>query len=117
MKDSYNSIYQIIKILKENRIYSFVSVLKSMRKNNKRLSFGQEGLTLVFDFPIYSNVLDILNKLDLVVMKFKGKVYMTKDSRILKENFIKINNEFNDINFKKLRKKSLFNFSSINLKG
>ena len=46
-------------------------------------------------------------------MKFKGKVYMTKDSRILKENFIKINNEFNDINFKKLRKKNLFNFSSI----
>ena len=113
MKDSYNSIYQILKILKENRIYSFVSVLKSMSKNNKKLSFGQKGLTLVFDFPIYPNVLNILNKLDLVVMKFKGKVYMTKDSRILKENFIKINNEFNDINFKKLRKKNLFNFSSI----
>ena len=52
--NSYNSIFQILKILKENKIYSFVSVLKSMGRNNKRLSFGQKGYTLVFDFPIYS---------------------------------------------------------------
>ena len=51
-----------------------------------RLSFGQKGYTLVFDFPIYSNVLDVLNKIDLIVLKNKIE-YMTKDSRISKENF------------------------------
>ncbi len=111
--NSYNSIFQILKILKENKIYSFVSVLKSMGKNNKKLSFGQKGYTLVFDFPIYSNVLDVLNKIDLIVHKNKGRVYLTKDSRISKENFIKINKEFGNSDFKKLRKKCNFYFNSV----
>lgn len=112
LKNSYDSIYQILKTLNENKIYSFVSVLKSMGKNNRRLSFGQKGFTLVFDFPIYSNVLEVLNKIDLIVLKNKGKVYLTKDSRISKENFLKINREFKDFNFYKLRKKSNFCFKS-----
>ena len=33
--NSYNSISEILKNLKENKIYSFVSVLKSMGRNNK----------------------------------------------------------------------------------
>tara|TARA_B100000676_G_C18031383_1_gene818928 strand:+ start:393 stop:1694 length:1302 start_codon:yes stop_codon:yes gene_type:complete len=111
--NSYSSIYQILKILKENKIYSFVSVLKSMGKNNKRLSFGQKGFTLVFDFPLYPKVIDVLDKLDLVILKNRGKVYMTKDSRISKENFEKINREFKDNNFNKLRKKNKFFFSSM----
>ncbi len=111
--NSYNSIFQILKILKENKIYSFVSVLKSMGKNNKRLSFGQKGYTLVFDFPIYSNVLDVLNKIDLIVLNDKGRVYMTKDSRISKENFLKINKEFRNSDFKKLRKKYNLYFNSL----
>ena len=111
--NSYNSIYQILKILKENKIYSFVSVLKSMGRNNKRLSFGQKGYTLVFDFPIYSNVLDVLNKIDLIVLNSKGRIYMTKDSRILKENFLKINREFRNSDFRKLRKKHNFCFNSL----
>ena len=111
--NSYKSIFQILKILKENKIYSFVSVLKSMGRNNKRLSFGQKGFTLVFDFPIYSNVLDVLNKIDLIVLKNKGRVYMTKDSRISKENFIKINKEFRNSDFIKLRKKNNFYFNSV----
>ena len=110
---SYKSIFQILKILKENKIYSFVSVLKSMGRNNKRLSFGQKGFTLVFDFPIYPNILDILNKIDLIVLKNKGKVYMTKDSRITKENFKKINKEFRNFDFIKLRKKNNFCFRSV----
>ena len=110
--NSYNSIFQILKILKENKIYSFVSVLKSMGRNNKRLSFGQKVI-LVFDFPIYSNLLDVLNKIDLIVLKNKGRVYMTKDSRISKKNFLKINKEFRNSDFKKLRKKYNFCFNSL----
>ena len=84
-----------------------------MGKNNKKLSFGQKGFTLVFDFPIYSKVFDVLDKLDLVVLKNKGKIYMTKDSRISKENFKRINIEFKDSNFNRLRKKNKFFFSSM----
>jgi len=113
VKNSYKSIYQILKILKKNKIYSFVSVLKSMGKNDKLLSFGQKGFTLVFDFPIYPKVLDVLFKLDKVVLKNKGKVYLTKDSRISRENFNKINKEFKNIRFKKFRDKVKNCFNSV----
>ncbi len=113
VKNSYKSIYQILKILKKNKIYSFVSVLKSMGKNDKLLSFGQKGFTLVFDFPIYPKIFDVLFKLDMVVLKNKGKVYLTKDSRISHENFNKINKEFKNIGFKKFRDKVKNYFNSV----
>ena len=84
-----------------------------MSNNSKRLSFGQKGFTLVFDFPIYPKVFDVLDKLDLVILKNKGKIYLTKDSRISKENFKNINKEFKDYNLKKIRKQNIFFFSSI----
>ena len=55
----------------------------------------------------------MLNKIDLIVLKNKGRVYMTKDSRISKENFLKINKEFRNSDFKKLRKKYNFCFNSL----
>jgi hypothetical protein len=70
----------------------------------------------VFDFPIYSNVFDVLNKIDLIVLNYKGRVYMTKDSRISRENFLKINKEFRNPNFKKLRKKIIFTLIHCSLK-
>ena len=114
--NSYKSIYEILKILKKNKIYSFVSVLKSMRKNNNFLSFGQKGFTLVFDFPIYSGVHSVLNKIDNVVLNYKGKIYLSKDSRVSKEKFSKINNEFDNKAFKSFRKKINYHFSSIQSK-
>ena len=84
-----------------------------MGRNNKRLSFGQNGYTLVFDFPIYSNVLDVLNKIDLIVLMNKGRVYMTKDSTYIKRKFLKINKEFRNSDFKKLRKKYNYCFNSL----
>jgi|TARA_B110000027_G_C16120355_1_gene302500 hypothetical protein len=114
--NSYKSIYEILKILKKNKIYSFVSVLKSMRKNNNFLSFGQKGFTLVFDFPIYSGVHSVLTKIDNIVLNYKGKIYLSKDSRVSKEKFSKINNEFDNKAFKSFRKKINYHFSSIQSK-
>jgi hypothetical protein len=116
LTNSYKSIYEILKILKENKIYSFVSVLKSMRKNNNFLSFGQKGFTLVLDFPIYSGVYNVLDKIDNIVLNYKGKIYLTKDSRVSKEKFLKINNEFDDKAFRSFRKKINYHFSSVQSK-
>ena len=71
--NAFSTINKILNILKENRIYSFVSVLKSMKRNKYNLSFGQEGYTLVFDFPIYPRIFDVLNSIDLIVKKIKVK--------------------------------------------
>ena len=112
-KNSFNSISEILRIIKENKIYSFVSVLKSMKKNKYNLSFGQQGYTLVFDFPIYSKIFEVLDSIDQVVERNKGKIYLTKDSRIKKEKFHKINKEFSNIKFKTFRKKIDFYFNSM----
>ena len=113
LKNSLNSISEILRIIKENKIYSFVSVLKSMKKNNYNLSFGQQGYTLVFDFPIYNRIFEVLDSIDEIVKKNKGKIYLTKDSRIKKKNFYKINKEFKDNKFNNFRKKIDFYFNSL----
>ncbi len=116
IKNSYKSIYQILKILKDNKTYSFVSVIKSMKKKNNPLSFGQKGFTLVFDFPLYKNIYDVLNKIDNIVLRNNGRVYLCKDSRVTKDNFIKINKEFSEKKYINFRKNSKFIFNSIQSK-
>jgi decaprenylphospho-beta-D-ribofuranose 2-oxidase len=110
LKNSKKIIRLILKILKSNRVYSFVSVLKSMGKNNKYLSFGQEGYTLVFDFPCCRKLINTLKLIDELILRYKGKIYLCKDSRISKKNFKNINKEFNNKVFRNLRyiKKNFF---------
>lgn len=110
--NSYKSIYKILKVLKENKIFSFVSVLKSMKKSGNCLSFSQNGYTLVFDFPIYKKVYKVLTQIDTIVLNYKGKIYLTKDSRISRNIFIKINKDFNKKEFKNYRKKINYYFNS-----
>ena len=112
-KNSYNIINKILTKIKKNKIYSFVSVLKSMGKKDGNLSFGNHGFTLVFDFPLYKNINIILDVIDGIVLKSGGRIYLTKDSRINKQLFKKINKEFNNKNYKKFRIKNKLIFSSL----
>jgi hypothetical protein len=114
--NSYKSIYKILKVLKENKVYSFISVLKSMTKSRNCLSFSQKGFTLVFDFPIYKEIYSVLNKVDSIVLNYKGKIYLTKDSRISKKKFLKINKEFHKKDYKNYRKKINYYFNSVQSK-
>ena len=102
--------------MKKYKAYSFVSVLKSMKKNDFPLSFGQNGFTLVFDFPNYKNIKMILDKVTDIVLKYNGKIYLAKDSFISKEKFKDLNTEFYDPEFIKLRKKNNFFFNSLQSK-
>ena len=112
-KNSYKVISQILKILLDNKIYSFVSVIKLMKKNDKYLSFGKKGFSLVFDFPIYDNIHQVLNKIDKIIIVNNGDIYLTKDSRINKNAFKQINKRFYSSSFKKFRKKKDVYFSSL----
>ena len=114
--DAYKSIYEILITMKRYKAYSFVSVLKSMKKKDFPLSFGQNGFTLVFDFPIYKDITMILNKINDIVLKYNGKIYLAKDSFIEKEKFKNLNSEFYNVEFTKLRKKSNYFFSSLQSK-
>ena len=90
-----------------------MSVLKSMGKNDGYLSFGSPGFTIVFDFPIYKNIYNTLDKIDQIVLTNNGRLYLTKDSRVSNENFRKINKVFFGKDFKKFRKNSSKIFNSL----
>ena len=111
-KNCEKSIMEVLKILKINKVFSFVSVIKSLGRNDGFLSFGIKGFTLVFDFPIYKNINKVLSKLDDVVIKFKGKIYLIKDSRIDYDKFKKMKSGFKNKKFLKIRKNNKNFFSS-----
>ena len=41
------------------------------------------------DFPLNKKNLDIMNLLDDIVLKYKGRIYLAKDLKYLLKNFIK----------------------------
>lgn len=73
-------------IAKEGR-GSFLAVLKLFGKQDSLISFPMEGYTLALDFPIMPGLMKFLNKLDEIVLKYDGRFYFTKDSRLKPENF------------------------------
>jgi decaprenylphospho-beta-D-ribofuranose 2-oxidase len=45
------------------------------------LSFPFEGYTLAMDFPVTQANLDLLDRLDKIVLEHNGRLYLAKDSR------------------------------------
>ena len=67
---------------------SFLAVLKLYGKANENfLSFPLEGYSLALDFKIEKGILHFLNKLDKIVLKYRGRIYLAKDARVKKKVF------------------------------
>ena len=84
-----------------------------LNRNDGFLSFGIKGFTLVFDFPISKNIYEVLDKIDDIVIKFNGRIYLTKDSRIQLNKFKKMKSGFRNKNFLDIRKNKKFYFESL----
>ena len=67
-----------------------MAVLKLYRKANKNyLSFPLEGYSLALDFKIERGLFELLDRLDKIVLKYGGRIYLAKDVRVSKETFEK----------------------------
>ena len=88
---SYEGISKILAILAENNLGSFLAVLKLFGKSyeNRYLEFPIEGYTLAVDIKIDDALWDVLDKLDSIVTELGGKIYLTKDARMLNDSFEK----------------------------
>jgi FAD/FMN-containing dehydrogenase len=75
--------------LQRSRRSSFLSVLKRFGpEGSGLLSFPMEGYTLTLDFPIRDDGLfPFLDRLDGIVLKYGGRVYLAKDARMRAETF------------------------------
>ena len=87
---SYEGLEEILCAISKSGKGSFLAVLKLYGKaNDNYLSFPLEGYSLALDFKIEKGLFDLLDKLDEIVVKHKGRIYLTKDVRVSKEIFEK----------------------------
>lgn len=87
---SYNGLEAILKAISDSGKGSFLAVLKLYGKaNDNYLSFPMEGYSLALDFKIEEGLLELLDKLDEIVLRHGGRIYLAKDVRVSKEVFEK----------------------------
>ena len=66
----------------------FLGVLKFFGESNENyLSFPMKGYSLAVDFKYDESLLKFLDEIDKIVLKFNGRIYLTKDSRLSKGAF------------------------------
>ena len=87
-KYSYEGMHEILTTIAANHQGSFLAVLKLHGKANENyLSFPLEGYSLAIDFKIDPSLFKFLLKLDSIVLKYQGRIYLTKDARVPKQTF------------------------------
>ena len=85
---SYEGLEKILTVISDSGKGSFLAVLKLYGKANENwLSFPIEGYSLALDFKIEKGLFELLDKLDEIVVKYQGRIYLTKDVRVSKETF------------------------------
>ena len=88
LKNSYDGLQEILTTISNSGKGSFLAVLKLYGKENDNyLSFPLEGYSLALDFKIESGIFELLDKLDDIVLKYSGRIYLTKDVRVSKDTF------------------------------
>jgi decaprenylphospho-beta-D-ribofuranose 2-oxidase len=87
---SYEGLEKILGVISKSGKGSFLAVLKLYGKaNDNWLSFPLEGYSLALDFKIEKDLFGLLDKLDEIVVKYRGRIYLTKDVRVSKGVFEK----------------------------
>ena len=78
----------IIEELGEIGALSFLPTKRFGPEGQGMLSFPMEGYTLTLDIPVRGKGLfQFLDRLDEIVLKFGGRVYLAKDARLRPESF------------------------------
>ena len=116
-KESFEGLKSILNEISNSGKGSFLAVLKLYGKENRNyLSFPLEGYSLALDFKIEKGLFELLDRLDEIVLKYKGRIYLSKDVRVSKEVFEKGYPQINK--FREIRKKYKLNevFSSLQSK-
>ena len=103
IKQSREGIQNLLDEISKSEIGSFLSVLKRFGKQKGNFSFPMEGYTLALDFPNNKKTLELVSRLDEITLRFNGRFYLAKDSRMSAETFIK--SDFRIKNFLSFRQK------------
>ena len=79
---------RILDVISKSNKGSFLAVLKVFGRGNENyLSFPIEGYSLALDFKMESGILELVKRLDSMVMEMGGRVYLTKDALMSEQMF------------------------------
>ena len=78
-------LIEILSRISDKGLGSFLAVLKVYGKQESIISFPKEGYTLALDFSVRPGLLEFLDGLDQVVLRYGGRLYMSKDARMKPE--------------------------------
>jgi FAD/FMN-containing dehydrogenase len=85
---SFDGLSEILNTIAASGKGSFLAVLKLYGAANENyLSFPMEGYSLALDFKIEKGLFRLLDQLDQVVLRYGGRIYLTKDVRVSRETF------------------------------
>lgn len=80
---AHSGLTELLRTISKNRQGSFLAVLKRLGAAQIGcFSFPMEGYTLALDFPISQRTLDLMARLDEIVLAHGGRFYLAKDSRM-----------------------------------
>ena len=109
---SKKAILEVLNYMNDKKFYSSLAVLKLHGAQNQNyLSFPMSGYSLALDFPANKKTFYHLKELDKIILKYQGKIYLTKDSRMDSNLFNKIYPQYKEI-LKIKKEHNIFNFSS-----
>lgn len=98
--EAKKGLVEILNAISDKGLGSFLAVLKVFGKQESIISFPKEGYTLALDFPVKAGLLEFLDELDQIVLRYGGRLYMSKDARmkpeILQQGYPELN-KFKDI--------------------
>lgn len=80
--EAKQGLIEILQRISDKGLGSFLAVLKIFGKQESIISFPKEGYTLALDFPVKKGLMEFLDELDAVVLKYGGRLYMSKDARM-----------------------------------
>ena len=85
----------VLSKIADSRLASFLCVIKLFGKNDSEryLNFPKKGITLGMDLKMSPILFSLLDELDNYITNLGGRIYLTKDARLKKENFL---NQYNE---------------------
>jgi len=80
--ESKQGLIEILQAISSKGLGSFLAVLKIFGKQESLIGFPMEGYTLALDIPVRKGLFETLDQLDEIVLRHKGRLYMSKDARM-----------------------------------
>jgi len=84
---SETAVLGLVNILEHVRLQNsnypvYFAAIKRMGPSNAPLSFPIEGYCLLMDFPVRPGLWKFLEEIDEILIRYKGRVFLAKDSRV-----------------------------------